>query len=256
MRIAVRLALCLTLATLPAAAQNNFILTINGKPAGKCSYTIEKTKDGEHIKSKLSYHLSPSATSTAQETQAFSRGRSSAGDTGLATDYQLVEDYKLDANDVYAGGFSTDMRTLANTSYTPSKSHDKLIIAQNQNGSQNLANPIDIKPNFVMLFDYDPSAIQAVLLETASHPAEKDLYLAVIPKRQAADPVPALWLTNQPEAHGTLDGKPVTLRHYILRLYKSQYDVFADDTNTLMLATSTALSAIYTRENFVLTSTK
>ena len=256
MRIAVRLILCLTLVTLPAAAQNNFILTINGKPAGKCSYTIEKTKDGEHIKSKLSYHLSPSATPTAQETQTSSRGRSSSADSGLATDYQFVEDYKLDANNVYAGGFMTDMKTLANTTYTPSKDHDKLIIAQNQNGSQSLANPIDIKPNFVMLFDYDPSAIQAVLLETASNPAEKDLYLAVIPKRQAADPVPALWLTNQPEAHGTLDGKPVTLHHYILRLYKSQYDVFADDTNTLMLATSTALSAIYTRENFVLTSTK
>jgi hypothetical protein len=256
LRIAVRLTLCITLAALPAAAQNNFILTINGKPAGKCSYTIEKTKDGEHIKSKLSYHLSPSATPTAQETQTSSRGRSSSADSGLATDYQFVEDYKLDANNVYAGGFMTDMKTLANTTYTPSKDHDQLIIAQNQNGSQSLANPIDIKPNFVMLFDYDPSAIQAVLLETASNPAEKDLYLAVIPKRQAADPVPALWLTNQPEAHGTLDGKPVTLHHYILRLYKSQYDVFADDTNTLMLATSTALSAIYTRENFVLTSTK
>jgi hypothetical protein len=256
LRIAVRLILCLTGAALPAAAQNNFILTINSKPAGKCSYTIEKTKDGEHIKSKLSYHLSPSATPTAQETQTSSRGRSSSADSGLATDYQFVEDYKLDANNVYAGGFMTDMKTLANTTYTPSKDHDKLIIAQNQNGSQSLANPIDIKPNFVMLFDYDPSAIQAVLLETASNPAEKDLYLAVIPKRQAADPVPALWLTNQPEAHGTLDGKPVTLHHYILRLYKSQYDVFADDTNTLMLATSTALSAIYTRENFVLTSTK
>jgi hypothetical protein len=41
-----------------------------------------------------------------------------------------------------------------------------------------------------------------------------------------------------------LDGKPITLHHYILRLYKSEFDVFADDTNTLMLATSTALSAI------------
>ena len=63
----------------------------NGKPAGKCSYTIEKIKDGEHIKSKLSYHLSPSANPTAQETQTSSRGRSSAGDTGLATDYLWKE---------------------------------------------------------------------------------------------------------------------------------------------------------------------
>ena len=257
MRIAVRLILCFTLAALPAIAQNNFILSINGKPAGKCSYTIEKTKDGEHIKSKLSYHLSASANSTAQETQTSTRGRSAAADSGLASDYQLIEDYKLDANNVYAGGFMTDMKTLANTTYTPTKGHDKLIIAQNQNGSAGLANPIDIKPNFVLLPDYDPSAIQSLLLQTATHPADKDLYLAVIPGgRQQSDPVAALWLTNQPEAHGTIDGKPVTLHHYILRLYKSQFDVFADDTNTLMLATSTALSAIYTREGFILTSTK
>ena len=117
--------------------------------------------------------------------------------------------------------------------------------------------PSTSNPTSSCVPDYDPSALQSLLLQTASHPAEKDLYLAVIPGgRQQADPVPALWLTNQPEAHGTLDGKPLTLRHYILRLYKSQFDVFADDTNTLMLATSTALSAIYTREGFILTSTK
>jgi hypothetical protein len=253
--IAVRpLALCLTLATLPAIAQNNFTITVSGKPVGKCSYTIEKTKDGQHVKSKINYHLSP-ANNPTQDTEVSTRGRSSA--PSIAADFQFVEDYKLDANNSYAGGFITNMATLVNTSYTPSKTRDKLIIAQNQNGNQSLANPIDIKPNFVLLPDYDPSAIQSLLLQTATHPADKDLYLAVIPGgRQQADPVPALWLTNQPEAHGTLDGKPIALHHYILRLFKSQFDVFADDTNTLMLATSTALSAIYTREGFILTSTK
>jgi hypothetical protein len=248
------LAFCLTLAAIPAIAQNNFIITVSGKPVGKCSYTIEKIKDGQHIKSKINYHLSPSANPT-QDTEVSTRGRSAA--PTIASDFQLVEDYKLDANNSYAGGFITNMATLVNTSYTPSKTRDKLIITQNQNGNQSLANPIDIKPNFVLLPDYDPSAIQSLLLQTATHPAEKDLYLAVIPGgRQQADPVPALWLINQPEAHGALEGKPVTLHHYILRLYKSQFDVFADDTNTLMLATSTALSAIYTREGFILTSTK
>jgi hypothetical protein len=56
------LALCLALTTLPAAAQNNFTITSNGEPAGKASYSIEKTKDGYHVKSKVSYHLSPAAT--------------------------------------------------------------------------------------------------------------------------------------------------------------------------------------------------
>jgi hypothetical protein len=114
-----------------------------------------------------------------------------------------------------------------------------------------------IKPNFVLLPDYDPSALQSLLLETVVHPAEKDLYLVLVPgQRPGEDPVPALWLTNQPDAHGTLDGKPLTLHHFILRLYKSQYDLVADETNTLMMASSTSLSAIYTRDSFILTSIK
>ncbi|MGH9595376.1 MAG: hypothetical protein ACRD3K_01125 [Edaphobacter sp.] len=58
------LALCLAVIALPAAAQNNFTLAIYGKPAGKASYSVEKTKDGFHVKSKISYHLSAEANRT------------------------------------------------------------------------------------------------------------------------------------------------------------------------------------------------
>jgi hypothetical protein len=250
------LALCLALTTLPAAAQNNFTITVHGKPSGKASYTIDKTKDGFHVKSKVSYRLS-AAAATPDDAVASTKGRSSGAAPGLAGDFQFVEDYKLDANSCYSGGFMMNMVSLVNTSYTPTKSRDKLFIAQTQNGTPGLPTPIDIKPDFVLLPDYDPSALQSLLLQTTAHPAAKDLYLAVIPgKIPDEDAAPALWLTGQPEAHGTLDGKAISLRHYILRLYKSQFDLFADETNTLMLATSTALSAVYTREGFVLTSTK
>jgi hypothetical protein len=249
------LALCLALATLSASAQNNFTITLHSKPAGKASYSIEKTKDGLHVKSKVSYRLAPAAT--PDDAAAPTKGRSSSAAPGLAGDFQFVEDYKLDANNTYGGGFMTNMVSLVNTSYSLNKSRDKLFISQNQVGNAGLPYPIDLKPNFVLLPDYDPSALQSLLLQTTTHPAEKDLYFAVIPgKKPGDDAVPALWLTDQPEAHGTLDGKAIALRHFTLRLYKSQYDLFADETNTLMLATSTALSAIYTRDGFVLTSTK
>jgi hypothetical protein len=149
------------------------------------------------------------------------------------------------------------MVTLVNTSYNINKSRDQLFISQNHVGAEGLSTPISIKPDFVLLPDYDPSALQALLLQTVAHPAEKDIYLVLVPgKNPGEDAVPALWLTNQPDPHGTLDGKPVTLHHFILRLYKSQYDLVADDTNTLMVASSTSLSAIYTRDGFVLTSIK
>ena len=250
------LALYLALTTLPAIAQNNFTITVRDKPAGKASYTIEKTKDGYHVKTKLSYHLSPAATPSPDADPPPARGCSSSA-PGRAADFQFVEDYKLDASGSYAGGFITNMVTLVNTSYNINKSRDQLFISQNHVGAAGLSTPISIKPNFVLLPDYDPSALQALLLQTAAHPAEKDLYLVLVPgKNPGEDAVPALWLTNQPDPHGTLDGKPVTLHHFILRLYKSQYDLVADDTNTLMVASSTSLSAIYTRDGFVLTSIK
>ncbi|MEO6805179.1 MAG: hypothetical protein ABI286_00885 [Edaphobacter sp.] len=249
------LALCLALIALPAAAQNNFTLSIHGKPSGKASYSIEKTKDGFHVKSKVSYHLSAEAIAP-QETAAPARSRSSAA-PGLAGDFQFVEDYKLNANSSYTGGFITNMVTLVSNSYTVNKSRDQLYTSQSQVGSSSLVTSITVKPDFLLLPDYDPSAIQSLLLQAAAHPAPKDLYLVVSPGRKPGeDTVPALWLSNRPDAHGTLDDKPITLHHYILRLYKSEYDVFANDTNTLMLASNTALSAIYTRDGFVLTSVK
>ena len=253
MRIAV-LTLCLPLVTLPVAAQNNFSITIHGKPAGKASYSIDKTKDGFHVKSKVSYRL----TAAPDDATAVSaRGRSGSAAPGVAKDFQFVGDYKLDANSSFAGGFVNNMVTLVSTSYSLSKSRDKLFISQTQVGGAGLPTIIDLKPDFVLIPDYDPSIFQSLLLQTAAHPAPKDLYFAVMPgNKPGEDAVPALWLTNQPDAHGTLNGNPITLRHFVLRLYKSEYDIFADDTNTLMLTTSTALSALYTREGFILTSTK
>lgn len=244
----------LALATLPAIAQNNFTITIHGKPAGKASYSIDKTKDGFHVKSKISYRLTPTSDDA---TDVSARGRSGSAAPGVAKDFQFVGDYKLDANSTFAGGFVNNMVTLVNTSYSLSKSRDKLFISHTQVGGASLPTIIDLKPDFVLIPDYDPSIFQSLLLQTAAHPAPKDLYFAVIPdNKPGEDAVPALWLTNQPDAHGTFNESPITVHHFVLRLYKSQYDIFADDTNTLMLATSTALSAIYTREGFILTSTK
>jgi hypothetical protein len=244
----------LALATLPAIAQNNFSIAIHGKPAGKASYSIDKTKDGFHVKSKISYRLIPTSDDA---TDVSARGRSGSAAPGVAKDFQFVGDYKLDANSSFAGGFVNNMVTLVNTSYSLSKSRDKLFISQTQVGGASLPTIIDLKPDFVLIPDYDPSIFQSLLLQTAAHPAPKDLYFAVVPgNKPGEDAVPALWLTNQPDAHGTLNGNPITLHHFVLRLYKSEYDIFADDTNTLMLATSTALSAIYARDGFVLNSIK
>jgi hypothetical protein len=275
------LALCLTVTTLSAAAEsNNFILLSHGKPCGKASYSLEKTKNGYKIKSKVNYHLShaagtldndpdPSAPPVPQPAGGGSSGSYAAAPqhggpsspsmsaSSIPGDRQFIQEYKLDGDGTYDGGFMMDMTTQLNTSYTPDKAREKLDVILNSAGHQQLEDPIEIKPNYIFLPNYDPSAMQALLIRATTHPVEKNLYLVVVPGMgKDKDPLPALWLTNQPDAHGTLDGKPVTLHHYILRLYKSEYDIFADDTNNLMMGTSTALSAIYNRDGFVLTAVK
>ncbi len=165
------LALCLALMTLPAIAQNNFSITLHGKPAGKASYTIDKTKDGFHVKSKVSYRLTPTSDDA---TAVPARGRSSGSAApGVAKDFQFVGDYKLDADSSFAGGFINNMITLVNTSYSLSKSRDKLFISQNQVGGVSLPTIVDLKPDFIFLPDYDPSFFQSLLLQTAARPAPK-----------------------------------------------------------------------------------
>ena len=165
------LALCLALMTLPAIAQNNFSITIHGKPSGKASYTIDKTKDGFHVKSKVSYRLTPTSDDA---TAVPARGRSSGSAApGAAKDFQFVGDYKLDADSSFAGGFVNNMVTLVNTSYSLSKSRDELFISQNQVGGVSLPTIVDLKPDFVFLPDYDPSFFQSLLLQTAARPAPR-----------------------------------------------------------------------------------
>jgi hypothetical protein len=243
--------------TLPAVAQNNFTILSHGKPAGKASYSFDKTKNGYKIKGKVNYHLSASA-GTLDPVDPDPKTPRSLKASSIPGDRQFIQEYNLDANGTYDGGFITDMASQLNTGFTPNKSRDKLDVILSSAGQQQLKDPIAIKPNFVFLPNYDPSALQSVLLRATQHPTEKDLYLVVVPGggRSDDEPVPAVWLTNQPEAHGTLDGKPLALHHYVLRLYKSEYDIFADETNTLMMGTSSTLSAIYLRDGFVLTSVK
>ena len=249
------LALCLALTTLPAIAQNNFSITIHGKPAGKASYTIDKTKDGFHVKSKVSYRLTPTSDDA---TAVPARGRSSGSAApGAAKDFQFVGDYKLDADSSFAGGFINNMVTLVNTSYSLSK-----LATSSSSRRIKWAEPAcrpssTSSPTSSSCRTTTPASSNLCFCKRRPVPHQRTSTSPSCPaKSLERDAAPAVWLTNQPDAHGTLNGNPIPLHHFVLRLYKSEYDLFADETNTLMLATSTDLSAIYTRDGFVLISTK
>jgi hypothetical protein len=60
-------------------------------------------------------------------------------------------------------------------------------------------------------------------------------------------------LKSEPDAKGTLDGKPVDLKHYSVEFRAGKTDIYTDGSGTVMEVVMGALRATYVRSKFVLT---
>ena len=58
------------------------------------------------------------------------------------------------------------------------------------------------------------------------------------------------------DAHGTLDGKPIDLKHYTLRFHAGDADVYTDTEGKLMEADMKQMSSKYVRVKFALDEKK
>jgi hypothetical protein len=248
------LALSFALLSSAAFAQANSFQLINktGRVIGKASYTIDKTKDGYHVKAKFEYRTGIAVVSDNPDPY----GASSDGSN--ITDSQINSDYKVDANGNYLSGYTQNSANQTITSFSPSKPRDVVVIAQMQGGvnlgSKSLGMP---KPDFLVAPDYDPSAIQILLTSALAHPHSDHLYLLAVPASGARGLNNALYLTiaDPTDATGTLDGKPVALKHYVLGWNKAKGDIYADANGTLMQANIGTISVRYVRTKFALDET-
>jgi len=259
-------ALSLTLAFSTAAAfaadANTFVLVnASGKTMGKASYTIDKTKDGIRVRSRFQYRLSAADIQAASDPDLDSGGggrRGGGGGAGGLTDAQYTAEYKITADGDFLTGFTQNGDTQMLTSYQPDKKGGNLIIGQVQagvsGGSRDLALP---SPHFLLAPDYDPSVLQVLLTTALTHPHADSTYALVVPA--GANPRArnnALYVTLQPalaiSANGTLAGKPVALKHYLLNYHQGHADLYADADGTLMEADLGPLSAKYIRTGFTL----
>ena len=242
---ALSLALASSAAAALAADPNSFVLVKDGKNDGKATYSIDTAKDGYHIKSRYEYHLTvaPSATSTT----SFS----------TINEAQFSNDYKVDLNGNYISGYTQNATNQMITSFQPNKTRDIVTVNQIQGGMSGGGKPLPLpRPDFLVAPDYDPSALQILLTTSLAHPHADSKYTFVVPGTgmgpKAANTIVYVSVQAQPDANGTLDGKPITLKHFQMNYAKGKADLFTDADGKLMQADMGTLATSYIRVKFVL----
>jgi len=203
-----------------AAEKNNFMLLNTGRPVGRASYTIDKGKDGYRIRS------------------TFGVGES-----------QTSADFKVDENGNFLSGYTQDAQTQAVSTFQVNKPRTSLMVTLTHSyNSQTL--PL-AKPDFLVLPNFDPGTLQVLLLTSLAHPHADSIYYLVIPGQDSTNNN-AVRIDSTSVASGTLDGKPVSLKHYHMVYLKGTAELYADQDGTLMEADMDILHTNYVRANFVM----
>ena len=237
-----------------AAKDNNpFVIVKDGKNVGNAAFTITKGKDGFHLVGKFQYHISGGAVSNE--------------DIGTKTvntilnEGQVTEDLKFADDGNFVSGYTQNSTNQIMTSFQPDKAHKIVTINQIQGGvglgSRDIPLP---KPAFLVVPDYDPATMQMLLSTAINHPHDDKLYLLFVPagsNPKAGNATAYVGIQLAPDTvSGALDGKPVTLKHYLLNYHSSKADLYADDAGNLMEADMGALGVSYVRVNFSMAAAK
>lgn len=262
------------LAALAASDQNSFTLVNNGHTVGRASYTIDKVKEGFRVRSKLDYHvhrndipeLSKTAVTTDDVNTMDATAGSGHGRTGGAAmngassmlDGQETFEYKVSPDGHFLGGYLQDGGSQTMTSFTPDKTGATLTIGRVQAGSSDLTNQLPM-PSTDYLFapDFDPAGIQMLFRIALEHPRADKKYMLFIPGYDLRDRPKFRYVAMDPAladtAAGTLDGKPITLKHFPINFQTGRGDVYLDENGNLMEADITRIGTSYIRAKFTLT---
>ena len=236
---------CTTSAAL-AADNNSFTLLHAGKPVGRASYTIDTTKDGYRLRSHFEYRLPPAPAATLNS------------DHGSApTEAQYSSEFKIDADGNFLSGYTQNAANQMITAYQPSKLRDSITVSQNQGGVSGDGHTLPMPgPDFLVAPDYDPGTLQILLTTSLAHPHKDSKYTLLVPGNgnspKSSNTLIYIAIHTAPDATGTLDGKPVTLKHYQVSYLKGSADLYTDDTGRLMEADMGPLGSTFVRAKFAL----
>jgi hypothetical protein len=238
-----------------AADKNIFVLvsSADGKTIGKASYSIEKAKDGFKVHTQFQYRMSTALIPKRPDpTPASGRPYRPAS----MLEGQYAGEYKVDAQGNYITGYLQDASTTATISYTPDKARTEITVSEMSSGSvgdtHSMTSP---SPNYIFLPAFDAGPVQLLLTSALAHPESKEPYMLLVPSG-AMGPDQLLLVSIAPATDtrtGTLDGKPVTLKHFILLFHAGRAEAFVDETGSLMEVQFAPIGVDYVRAKFVLT---
>ena len=238
----------------PAFAQSaTFDLKLGDRVIGRDSFSLSTGKGNAKLSSHVSYHIN---------------GQESAS----TNDFRYSDVY------VFLQGGSSNDTNQTHYSFQLDKSRTDITIGSIQAGAMD-SKHLPTKPDLMLLPVFDAGAAQAALLLAIKHPSDKNLYSVFVPASRGGGSAPAgndpsavsaqgtggggqgnfvydALFQKGPDATGTLDGKPVTLHSYTLTSGQNVWTFYADDSNTLMQADASMLSAHYVRAKFALDAAK
>jgi hypothetical protein len=255
------LALASMAATAFASDSNSFILvnSTSDKPVGKASFSIDKTKDGFKGRTRFDYQIHSSQLPHAPSSgSAVVNGKElTTSNDAFIQDGQFTGEYKISTQGNFISGFIQDAGTVTMTSFTPNKTRTSITVSPVQGGSIGATSEIALpKTDFLLAPDFDPSAIQVLITTALTNPHPDSTYLLVVPAgvltKSGGEP---MYVTIQPvndTKTGTLDGKPINLKRFIMNFHVGHADIYTDDSGNLMQANIGPLSVNYVRAKFSL----
>jgi len=244
-----------------AAAKNTFtLLDKKGKHIGSASFSIDKSKNGFKVHSD--YEFTGETGNGQNDMPGLPGVANSRGGSASSAEFHYSFEYSIDPTGSFQSGYNQNYASKTMTSFQPNKARTAMSIPVTQGSTQMGTRDITLaKPNFIMAANYDPSGIQVLINASLASPWPNNVYFVIIPATPDQDPNSSNYADNvllQPAADttGTLDGKSVALKHYVLKFHNGNADVYTDADGNLMEAIMNPLQTTYVRSKFVLTPTK
>ncbi len=124
----------------------------------------------------------------------------------------------------------------------------RILLNISANGRSTTAH-LDAHPGAVMLPDFDPGALETLLI-LAAQQNNRDLW-AIVPK-QSGSIVP-IQLATHADQQGTWEGNPITVHHLVATIAGQTIDLFSGTENQLLQAELPDQGFAIVRKGFVLT---
>jgi hypothetical protein len=216
-------ALILTALPHPAAAQSgSFQIALHGHAAGTASYQFTASKHG--------YDSTSLAKVSTQ---------------GL--DYAFSKTERLSpANQLEHALLSATVNGEAvNVVAAPDSAQILLKISA---GGKISTTRLAAHPATVLLSDFDPGALETLLVLAAAH-NHRDLWV-LLPKN--AGSIEPVQLATYPDQQGTVDGKPIVVHHLVATIAGANTDLFSGPENQLLQAELPQQGFALVRKGFIL----